>query len=306
MWVDCEAIKIRFFRNNQKKLRRDLYLGLLDAINNHKRASEIGQPVILPSSFIGGARNMYELYQDAMAIVSKFGKPDLFLTFTCNPQWPEIERGLFNINGKKQKAKMRPDLICRTYKKKLDQLLSDIVDEQIFGQVKALVWVVEFQKRGLPHAHMLIILEDKDKISTAEEIDQVISAEIPDNKDSEKLQQLVLRHMIHLPCTYEKIRKCKPGWNGQCSKRFPKPFQQRTLVGENGYPLYRRRRPAEDEQHFISYAGKKLEVDNRYVVPFNPYLLARYEAHINLEVCSTIVAVKYLYKYIYKGKNLKF
>ncbi len=42
---------------------------------------------------------------------------------------------------------------------------------------------------------------------------------------------------------------------------------------------------------------------NRWVVPYNPYLTMRYQCHINVEVCSSITAVKYLYKYVYKGHD---
>ncbi len=43
--------------------------------------------------------------------------------------------------------------------------------------------------------------------------------------------------------------------------------------------------------------------DNRWVVPYNPYLTMRYKCHINVEVCSSITTVKYLYKYVYKGHD---
>jgi hypothetical protein len=43
--------------------------------------------------------------------------------------------------------------------------------------------------------------------------------------------------------------------------------------------------------------------DNRWVVPYNPYLTMRYQCHINVEVYSSITAVKYLYKYVYKGHD---
>ena len=49
---------------------------------------------------------MYQLYQNAMAIVSHFGKPDLFVTFTCNPKWLEVTRELLP----NQNAADRPDL----------------------------------------------------------------------------------------------------------------------------------------------------------------------------------------------------
>ena len=43
-------------------------------------------------------------------------------------------------------------------------------------------------------------------------------------------------------------------------------------------------------------------IDNRWVVPYNPYLTRRYQCHINVEVCSSIKVIKYLYKYIYEGR----
>jgi hypothetical protein len=43
--------------------------------------------------------------------------------------------------------------------------------------------------------------------------------------------------------------------------------------------------------------------DNYWVISYNPYLTMRYQWHINVEVCSSIMAVKYLYKYVYKGHD---
>ena len=47
----------------------------------------------------------------------------------------------------------------------------------------------------------------------------------------------------------------------------------------------------------------RFELDNRWVVPYNPYLCHKYNAHIHVEVCATIKSVKYIYKYIYKGHD---
>ena len=44
-------------------------------------------------------------------------------------------------------------------------------------------------------------------------------------------------------------------------------------------------------------------VDNRLVVTHNDILCKKYDAQINVEICSTIRAVKYLYKYLYKGND---
>ena len=65
--------------------------------------------MILPSSFTGSPRQMFELYQDSMSIVRKYGKLDLFITFTCSPKWEEISSALMG----NQKTTDRPDLIVR-------------------------------------------------------------------------------------------------------------------------------------------------------------------------------------------------
>ncbi len=86
---------------------------------------------------------MHQLYQDAMAIVMKYGKPDFLLTFTCNPNWPEIQREL-NTN---QKSSDRPDLITRVFRIKLRYLLDLIMKKKIFGDVISKIYVIGFQKR---------------------------------------------------------------------------------------------------------------------------------------------------------------
>lgn len=77
--------------------------------NLETELQNIGRRIILPSSFIGSARHEYKIYQEAMSIVARHGKPDLFITFTCNLNRPEITKHL-DVN---QKACHRPDLVCR-------------------------------------------------------------------------------------------------------------------------------------------------------------------------------------------------
>jgi hypothetical protein len=90
-----EQARLTYLRLNQKKLCADLYQNLQDAIvAGDNNVAAIGQSTILPSSFIGGPRHMVQKYQDAMAISKWAHCPDEFVTFTCNPQWPEIKRAL--------------------------------------------------------------------------------------------------------------------------------------------------------------------------------------------------------------------
>jgi hypothetical protein len=121
-YVKTEANRLNYLRLNQSKLRVDLYSGLLDHINSGTDlAGRLpGKPVILPSSFQGSPRNMHQNYQDAMAIVRKYGKPDFFITMTCNPMWKEIRENLEVW----QKVEHRPDLVARVFNLKLKELLA--------------------------------------------------------------------------------------------------------------------------------------------------------------------------------------
>src|SRR5688572_25525348 len=111
-----------------------------------------------------------------MAIVRYYGKPDLFITFTCNPKWSEIIKELLPH----QTAANRPDLTAQVFHIKLQELLKDLITNCWFGKVIAYVYVVEFQKRGLLHTHILLILALKDKIKSFKKYDSIISTEIPD------------------------------------------------------------------------------------------------------------------------------
>lgn len=84
-WAQVEFGRLRFIQNNQTTLRADTYRGIGDAADNGVLAADTGTPVILPSSFMSGARNMQQLFQDAMNIVRHYGNPSLFVTMTCNP-----------------------------------------------------------------------------------------------------------------------------------------------------------------------------------------------------------------------------
>ncbi len=94
---------------------------------------------------------------------------------TCNPNWPEIQGSLYPG----QEPYDRPDIVARVFRLKLTHLIEDLVKQDIVGKVTARIHVVEFQKRGLPHAHILVILSENDRLKNADEEDQIISAELP-------------------------------------------------------------------------------------------------------------------------------
>ena len=220
---------------------------------------------------------MSQLYQDAMAIVRKCGRPDLFITFTCNPKWPDITAEL--EHG--QTAQDRPDLVARVFHVKFQEIMRDLTERRVFGSVVGKVWVIEFQKRGLPHAHILRILDDTSKLRTTHEIDSAVSAEIPDQGTHLNAYETVTRSLVHGPCGAENLNApCME--DGKCTKRYPKAFANQTSADADGYPVYRRR---DDGQFFVDAKGRR--VDNRWMVPHNIYLGCKYDAHINVEVSRT-------------------
>ena len=95
-YVKTEASRLDYLRRNQSALRVELYQGLMDHLHSQAAEQNLapGRIVILPSSFQGSPRAMQQNYQDAMAIVTQYGKPDLFLTFTCNPKSKNITENL--------------------------------------------------------------------------------------------------------------------------------------------------------------------------------------------------------------------
>jgi len=142
MYIKIECIGMLWYRKNQDKLRAEEYDVYKDAINSGTSPSGIGKPVILPSSFTGGPRNQCQLYQDNMALVRKYGKPDLFITMTANPEWDEIKNNLLP----NQKTEDRPDIVTRVFWLKFKELRNKIINGRLFGRVKCFVWVIEWQK----------------------------------------------------------------------------------------------------------------------------------------------------------------
>ena len=161
-----------------------------------------------------------------MAICREHHKPDFFITVTCNPNWNEISKEL----RKGETVQNRPDLVDRVFKQKKDQLIKDITSGKVLGQVPAYLWVIEFQKRSLPHAHILLILLDGLRLSSSADVDDVICAELPPNQDifpqgteqiqqAERLEKIVLNNMVQGPCG--KQNPASPCMiDGKCSKNF--------------------------------------------------------------------------------------
>lgn len=134
------------------------------------------------------------------------------------------------------------------------------------------------------------------KNHSADYVDTIISAEIPDINEDPDGYNAVKKFMMHGPCgQLNTASSCMV--QGKCSKHFPKKFNNHTTIGSDGFPVYRRR------DTNIRVEKNKALLDNRYVVPFNRNLIVKFDAHINVELCNSARSIKYLFKYINKGPD---
>lgn len=124
---------------------------------------------------------------------------------------------------------------------KLEEHLADIKEGHVFGPVHAVAYTNEFQKRGLPHSHILVWQCAMDREPSIADIDRYIATELPDPSADPVGFSLVQEFMIYGPCGSANLNSpCMR--DGKCSKRCPKSFRSDTAFDEAGYPLYRHRK----------------------------------------------------------------
>ena len=156
----------------------------------------LGKRIILPASFIGGPRDMRKRYIHAIILVQRFSEPDIFLTMTYNPNWLKIKKELLV----RKELQDRLDLVTRVFHAKLEQLINELFKKEIFGAIAAFVCVVEFQKRGLSHAHFVIILKHSHKLTSLEQYDDIVCAKLPNLEENVHIYNAIIRHMMRGPC----------------------------------------------------------------------------------------------------------
>ena len=161
---------------------------------------DLGRRIVLPATFTGGDRHMKTLCQNAFAIVRAKGRPSLFITMTCNSHWTDITNSL--LPG--QAPVDRPDIVARVFHAKLKELLHDLTKKHVLvgshGRVTGYVHTIEFQKRGWPHAHILLIMHLEDRITDSDTVDKIISARVPNKDLHPEVYDTVMKSMVHGPC----------------------------------------------------------------------------------------------------------
>ena len=276
--VDAQAkieySRLTWVRNNQTTVRAEKYQGLHDAISQGDGVNA-GRRIILPPTITGSPYYYNELFQNSMTVVRHMGKRDFFITFTTNHNWQEIQEAL--LLG--EKPSDRPNICARVFKMYHDNLIDAMIKKK-----------------------KLFIMDDECKLRSPESNDKVISCEIPNKNENPVLHQIIAANNIHGPCGATSMQcPCIEGVGhaSHCTKGYPRAFRNTTIARDNFYQEYRR---ISSEQGGFTH-NREYNVDNKWVVPYNPFLSLKYGAHINVEIVNSVEAIKYLYKYITKDND---
>lgn len=249
--------------------------------------AEVGRRCDIPSS-VRGSPSYRKLKVDmGMAQIYRFGPPTLFITITANPYWREIQENL--LPGQQWYHDMF--LVNLVFSLKLREFISDIESGKYFNNTKPVYvqYVIEFQKRGLPHAHILVRLEGVQP-STATEVDMLstVSLPLPCASQCSRCTQCRLRDHVrsHMWHTCYPAR-CNPTdvKPATCKYGFPFTPQAATSVDASG-----------------TWTLKRLPTEAQ-IAEYNPQLTLAYNAHINVKVACGTRCVLYLRKYLSKGPD---
>jgi hypothetical protein len=210
-----------------------------------------------------------------------------------------------------QSAFDRPDVTVTVFKSRLDQIKANIRHGKYFG-LRGTVYifhVIEYQYRGLPHAHMVFRLEDAHDIDAENQqdlidfVDSYFIAEMPRFEgeefqnikwldDENELTQEYKNKAVEMVRTHN-IHKCAVAINGCKKEQF-----DRCRCGYS--------RSETKEETTVNNLTQRVEYQRRHdddlrVVPYNLQMMMDWDSHINVEYSGSGCCVQYLYKYCYKG-----
>jgi hypothetical protein len=266
--------------------------------------------------------------RDALAVVAEMGKTDGFLTLTCNTEWPEIKDAL----APGTVAFDNPAVVCEVFHQRLASFLHNLRNGKYFDGRKTtyLIHVIEYQERGLPHAHISFRLEDMPDVKSSEYndllgkwADNEIAASIPKTlsfdeilsnnktyrrrKESESNTEFEARMVIlstadetnqprYITLVHDFMQhkhSCGVTKVNGCldeNNHCKKGYTNKPMADKTTF----------DSKGFPSY----IRPTNKDIltVPHNKDILLDWGGHACLEIASSVYLLLYLYKYLYKGK----
>ena len=295
-FVCCELNNLNWICQNQQRLRVDCYKNFMNRINEGVELIDIDiKTSIFFFNFTSGFRYMKIKKQNVLILIRRFEKSTFFIIFTCNFKWFEFERDLFVEIS----IKNRFDFIVRVFQLKLKKLFRNFIDRHVLKKVKVHFYVIKFQKRDFFHVYIFIINHFmNDVISTnVDDVIQTIIFEISAidafaHCSKKRLYEIVKINMIHKNCKIEV--QCKNAENN-CIKRFSKRLQ--TVSNFNDFLNYSYYRRIDDN------SVSKTCWNDSMIVFYNVYFLLKFNVYINVEICTSIKFIVYLYKYVFKNSN---
>ena len=279
--------------------------------NIPKNVDDIGKVVLFNSKDPGKRAYWQRMYEDCTTVMARVYNPRyarLFITFTNNRKWPEFSETIYR-NG--QAFTDRFDMWMRIWKIKVDEFHRDLDEKHIFGNVLAYGESTEYQNRGGAHIHRVM---QSDILAIPEVIENYIWAHIPvlpDADDDSDIARMFrdIRELISLQLHTCGENFCGgPGDHGRCRKRFPEPFSNVTILHPDRPAQYYRPSPEDGGSKLTFRRGKQIkEYDNRWIVPYNPYVLLKYKVHHNiLFAYGSKANIKYAMSYPFKGPGFAY
>jgi hypothetical protein len=250
----------------------------LQADAGDQEPKEYGLRTFIPPSLTDSDEYWHDVATRCFAISAKFGAPTFFLTFTMNPYWPEYqalkrESGNFGDSA----------IMAIVFKEKLSALMTFLKKRRTLGTILAFVWRIEYQRRGLPHAHLLFWTDFETQI--VESVDSVINVRYPKVSpflnDGEQVADL--RVLIESYQKHHHSRRCGVP-PGPCRFGYPQRPAPHTTIRRLRYCFAR-------------------DADGGDIVPHNPLVLAHFRCHHCLEVIHSDQAIGYVLKYCTKNSD---
>ena len=161
--------------------------------------------IYISDSVHGGRIHLRNISQNALSVLSEYGCPTGFLTLTTNVNWDEINENIFED----QDGYVRVDVTAKVFKGKLYNFIHNLKAGKYFGGRVPIyiLFVFEWQERGLPHCHLVFRLTDhpKSTIECIEFIDKYIRTDLNVNlhdnkysaKENEDYLKFVKKIMTH-------------------------------------------------------------------------------------------------------------
>ena len=288
MWARNEQHNVRAWMspNVQDKLRRQA--------EAYGRVHVEGK-MYLPNSIPGCHAYQRRFFHDALHLSRERGPSHLFVTMTCNPNWPEV-LALLGDEAFDLKHASHQAILARVFVYKRKHLMARLKEKDfLFPGHCGVDWIVystEWQKGDLPHAHIAVRLmidthlqPMNTQLAQINLMDRVVSARFP-SADAPHYHQVVA-FMQH-PSVCKSCLREKPKGSGvkACRFYFPKPVCNESRMDSRGFPVYCRG-----------------ENDIR-VVPHIPKLLEEFNCHINAEWTFNSRHIAYVYGYMCKGVDV--